>query len=123
MDEREKLRLEAMGRFAEVSQEIRFVAENRRQLYGRVEQVLIEQQYRQQGKAARGLLRRSIEKMTGLSRVQLMRLIACYAATGRVEAPAYRRRFPRRYTRADLKLPRTMNVLEWQNQKLKRRTR
>jgi predicted RNA-binding protein YlxR (DUF448 family) len=55
MDMREKLSLEAMGRFVATSEEIRFEAEDRRQLYGWVEQAPIEQQYRQQGKAARGM--------------------------------------------------------------------
>jgi hypothetical protein len=57
------------------------------------------------GRAARGLVRRYAEKMTGLSRAQLTRLIARYTASGRVQAAAYRRqRFPQRYSRADLEL-------------------
>jgi transposase InsO family protein len=70
-----------------------------------VEQVLAGQQYGQLGKAARGLVRRYIEKMSGLSRAQVTRLIACYTASGRVQATVYRRRrFPQRYTRADIEL-------------------
>ena len=105
MDDAQKLSLEAIGRFVAASEEIRFESENRQQLYSWVERVLIEQQYRQQGKAARGLLRRYIAKMTGLSRAQLTRLIARYTASGRVEATVYRRRrFPERYRRADIEL-------------------
>ena len=105
MDDREKLSLEAISRFVEASQEIRFEAENRPQLYRWIERVLVEQQYPKLGKAARGLVRRYIEKMTGLSRAQLTRLVARYTATGRVEAAAYqRRRFAQRYTRADIEL-------------------
>jgi transposase InsO family protein len=101
----EKLSLEAIGRFVEASQEVRFESENRQQLYGWVERVLVQQEYGQQGKAARGLLRRYVEKMTGLSRAQVTRLVARYAASGRVEATVYRRRrFPQRYTRADIEL-------------------
>jgi transposase InsO family protein len=103
--EAEKLGLEAIGRFVEASEGIRFESENRQQLYGWVERVLSQQAYRQQGRAARGLLRRYIEKMTGLSRAQLTRLIARYAVSGRIEATAYqRRRFPQRYTRSDVEL-------------------
>ena len=51
----EELSLEAMGRFVAASEEVRFEAEDRRQLYGWVEQVLVGQQYAAQGKAARGL--------------------------------------------------------------------
>ena len=49
MDDAEKLSLEAIGRFVEASEEIRFAAENREQLYGWVERVLVGQGYAQQG--------------------------------------------------------------------------
>jgi len=105
MHEAEKLSLESIGLFVEASEQIRFESEDRQQLYGWVELVLVGQEYAQQGKAARGLLRRYIERMTGLSRAQVTRLIARYAATGRVAATVYRRRrFPERYTRADIEL-------------------
>jgi len=73
--------------------------------YAWVERVLLEQQYAGHGKAARGLLRRYIEKMTGLSRAQLSRLIQSYTASGRVRVAQNRRhRFAPRYTRADAEL-------------------
>ena len=54
---------------------------------------------------ARGLLRRYIERITGRSRAQVTRLVACYTATGRVQPTVYqRRRFAERYTRADIEL-------------------
>jgi len=103
--EAEKLSLEAIGRFVEASEELRFTSQDRQQVYGWVEQVLVQQEYTQQGKAARGLVRRYIEKMTGMSRSQVTRLIARYAATGGVRPTVYRRRrFPDRYTRADIEL-------------------
>ncbi len=105
MHEAEKLSLEAIVRFVEASEEIRFAGEGRQQVYGWVERVLVQQQYADQGKAARGLVRRYIEKMSGLSRAQVTRLIARYAATGQVRPTVYRRRrFPDRYTRADIEL-------------------
>ena len=101
----EELSLEAMGRFVAASEEVRFESEDRQQLYGWVERVLVEQQFLQLGKAARGLVRRYIEKMTGLSRAQVTRLIARYAASGRVRVTVYRRRrFTQRYTGADIEL-------------------
>lgn len=94
-----------MCRFVQASAEIRFEGVNRGQIYGWVERLLVQQEYAQQGKAARGLVRRYIEKMTGLSRAQTTRLIARYTATGRVQPAVYRRRrFPVRYTRADIEL-------------------
>ena len=105
MREAEKLSLEAIGRFVAASEELRVEGENRQQVYGWVEQVLVRQEYAQQGKAARGLVRRYVEKMTGMSRAQVTRLIARYTATGQVRPTIYRRRrFPGLYTRADVEL-------------------
>jgi transposase InsO family protein len=101
----EKLSLEGIRRFVAASEEIRFEGANRGQVYGWVECVLVEHEYAQQGKVGRGLLRRYIEKMTGLSRAQVTRLIARYAASGRVQPTVYRRRrFPERFTRVDIEL-------------------
>ena len=101
----EKLSLEQIRGFIVASEELRFESDNRVQRYAWVERVLIEQQYVSQGKVARGLLRRYIEKMTGLSRAQVSRLIASYTASGWVRAAEYRRhRFAPRYTRADIEL-------------------
>jgi transposase InsO family protein len=103
--EAEKLSLEAISRFVEASEEIRFESKIRAQVYGWVERVLIGQKYARQGKAARGLIRRYIEKMTGMSRSQTTRLIGRYTATGQVRPTVYRRRrFPERYTRSDIEL-------------------
>ena len=94
-----------MGRFVEASEDIHFSSANRQQLYGWLERVLVQQEYVLQGKSARGLVRRYIEKMTGLSRAQVTRLIARYTATGGVRPTVYlRRRFPQRFTRADIEL-------------------
>ena len=101
----EKLHLEGIRRFVAASEEIRFESQSRGERYAWVEQVLVGHEYALLGKAARGLVRRYIEKMTGLSRAQVTRLVARYAASGRVEATVYRRwRFPQRYTRADIEL-------------------
>ena len=105
MHEAEKLSLEQIRGFIAASEELRFEGESRSELYHWVERVLIEQQYASQGKVARGLLHRYIEKMTGLSRAQVTRLIASYTASGRVRVVEYRRhRFAPRYTRSDVEL-------------------
>ena len=105
MHEAEKLSLEQIRLLVSASEGLRFASENREQMYGWVESVLIEHGYSQLGKAARGLLRRYLEKMTGLSRAQVTRLIASYTATGQVRMAAYiRHRFQPRYTRADVEL-------------------
>jgi hypothetical protein len=105
MNDAEKLSLEAIGQFVAASEEVRFEAQDRQQVYDWVEQVLVGQQYALLGKVARGLVRRYIEKMTGLSRAHGTRLIARYTASGRVEVTVYRRRrFAQLYTRADIEL-------------------
>ena len=110
MYEAEKLSLDQIEAFLNASAEIRFEGENREQVYGWVEQVLRQQLYQKQGRKARGLLRRYVEKMTGLSRAQVTRLIARYQANGELQPAAYRRhRFPQRYTRADIELLATVD--------------
>ncbi len=105
MHQAENLSPAAIGRFVAASEEIRFEGQNRHQVYVWLEQLLLQQEYCQQGKAARGLIRRYIEKMTGMSRAQVTRLIGRYAASGRVQPTVYRRRrFPERYTRAGIEL-------------------
>ena len=91
MHEAEKLNLEQIEAFLKASEAIRFEGENRQQVYGWVEQVLRQQQYQKQGRAARGLLRRYLGKMTGRSRAQVTRLIARYRANGELQPSPYRR--------------------------------
>ena len=67
MNHAEKLSLEAIGRFVEASEEVQFEAEDRQQLCGWGERVLVEQEYAQQGKAARGLLRPGAPSIAPLS--------------------------------------------------------
>jgi transposase len=108
--EAEKLSLDQIEAFLNASKEIRFEGENRPQVYGWVEQVLRQKHYPKQGRKARGLLRRYVEKMTGLSRAQVTRLIARYQANGELQPAPYRRhRFPQRYTRADIELLATVD--------------
>jgi len=105
VQEAEKLSLEEIRRLLEASEGIRFAGVKRAQVYSWIELVLCEQEYARQSKASRGLLRRYIEKMTGMSRAQVTRLIGRYMANGRVGARAYRRhRFAARYTMDDVEL-------------------
>jgi hypothetical protein len=90
----EKLSLEEIGRFVEASEGLRFEGEGREQVYGWIERVLCQQEYAGQGKGARGLLRRYIEKMTGMSRAQVTRLLARYRAGGGDELSAASVLFP-----------------------------
>jgi hypothetical protein len=103
--ETEKLSLQQIEKFLAAAKEVRFEASERKEVYGWIERLLCQQEYVRQGPRARGLLRRYIGKMTGLSRAQLTRLVGCYVATGQVRMKSSRRhRFPQRYTRADIEL-------------------
>lgn len=101
----EKLSLDQIRAFLEASDEVGFEGGKREEVYGWVEQTLRSQQYRELKRNARGLVRRYLEKMTGLSRAQITRLITMYLKGEAVQPKAYRRhRFPQRYTRADIDL-------------------
>jgi transposase InsO family protein len=103
--ETEKLSLQQIEKFLAAAKEVRFEASERKQVYGWIERLLCQQEYTRQGRRARGLLRRYIGKMTGLSRAQLTRLVGRYVATGQVRMNGSRgHRFPQRYTPADIEL-------------------
>jgi transposase InsO family protein len=105
MDDSEAGSLEQIEAFLAGSGEVRFAGQRREEVYGWVEQTLVRQQYASLDKPGKGLVRRYIARMTGLSRAQLTRLITAYGKTGRVKAVAYRRtKFATRYTRADVNL-------------------
>ncbi|HVI78424.1 MAG TPA: hypothetical protein VM715_09695 [Candidatus Acidoferrum sp.] len=101
----EKLSLEQIRAFLQASEEVQFEGGEREEIYGWISRTLQLHGYRQQPRANRGLLRRYLEKLTGLSRAQVTRLIRRYLASGEVKAANYRRhRFAQRYTRADVEL-------------------
>jgi transposase InsO family protein len=103
--EAEQLDLDQIQAFLKASAGIRFEGKTREQIYTWVEKVLVHHQYQQQGRRVRGLLRRYVEKMTGLSRAQVTRLIQRYQKSGKVQVTVYQRhRFPQRYTASDVEL-------------------
>ncbi len=83
MQDGEKLNLEQIREFLEASQDWQFEAKGRPQIYAWVTSVLRQHRYGQQGRAEKGLLRRYLLKMSGMSRAQMTRLIAQYGAEGR----------------------------------------
>jgi len=106
----EKLSLDKIRELMAASEELRFTGHSRKDIYEWVETTMREHGYRKQSREGKGLLRSYIAKMTGLSRAQVTRLIAQYAATGEVKPAVYRRhRFPARYTRRDAELLATVD--------------
>ncbi len=97
--------MEQIRTFLEASDELDFEAADRGEIYEWVERTLCQQEYWKQNRASKGLLRRYVSKMTGLSRAQVTRLLTQYAETGRVREKSYRRnRFASRYRRDDVEL-------------------
>jgi len=105
MQSGEGLSLEQIRAFLQASEPVRFEGRNREEVYGWVNQALRHQDYERLDRGGRGLVRRYVEKMTGLSRAQVTRLIGQYLDGEEVKPKRYRRRrFPTRYTRADIEL-------------------
>src|SRR5260370_8839920 len=92
------------------STEVDFKARNKEEIYDWVNQTLQQLHYRKLKRSARGLVRRYLAKMTGLSRAQATRLLGLYLRGEKVTPKPYRRyRFPRRYTPADAVLLATVD--------------
>ena len=105
MEDTGKLSLEEIRAFLEASGDLRFEGEERREVYEWVNQLLRQQDYVRLQRPGKGLVRRYVAKMTGLSRAQVTRLIGCYRQGRAVEPRPYRRhQFPHRYTPADIEL-------------------
>jgi transposase InsO family protein len=106
----EGMSLEQIQAFLESSDEVEFKAGNKEDLYEWVNQALQQLNYRKLKRSGRGLVRRYIAKMTGLSRAQATRLLGMYLRGEKVQPKPYRRsRFAERYTRADAELLATVD--------------
>lgn len=84
---------------------VSFQAENKPEMYAWIETMLREQRYLKLQKKPRGIVRRYIQKMTGLKKSQVANLIVRFKTTTRVSLPKYQRNsFPRTYTITDVAL-------------------
>ena len=70
MDDTKWLSLERIRAFLAGAEPVEFAAQGRAETYGWVERLLVHYGYARQGKADKGLLRRYVGKMTGLSRAR-----------------------------------------------------
>jgi hypothetical protein len=75
MERSEELSLEQIRAFLEGSEEVSFQAQNRQEVYSWVNWILRQQNYGELKRSGKGLVRRYLAKMTGLSRAQVTRLI------------------------------------------------
>ena len=108
----EKMSLEQIRAFLEATDGVGFAGCHREEVYSWVNQTLRQQGYQDLKRCGRGLLRRYLEKMTGLSRAQTTRLITLYMEGEAVQPKPYRHhRFPQRYTREDVDLLAAVDIL------------
>lgn len=105
MQNAERLSPEQIREFLKSSEAIEFAGQNRGEVYAWVQRVLVGQEYAMQGRKQRGAIRAFLSKVTGLSLVQVTRLIRQYRREGVVQEAAYRRRrFPVKYRRSEIAL-------------------
>jgi transposase InsO family protein len=105
MQELERMTLEEMREFVQSNRKLRFEAEDREALYGLVERVLKNQRYSKLNKSGRGIVRRFLVRVSGLSRAQTARLIGQWMTHRQVRSQEpVRRCFPTRYTVEDILL-------------------
>ena len=105
MQHAERLTLAEMREFLSASNNLSFAGTGRQQIYGLVAGVLRAQKYLGLSRKDKGIVRRYLVKISGLSVAQITRLIARWRERGVIEPQASRRhRFPHRYTPADIKL-------------------
>ncbi len=77
--------LEQVRAFVEGSEPVDFAGAGREGIYALVRRTLVRLDYHRLGKPEKGLVRRYLAKVTGLSRAQLTRLIGRHRRTGRIE--------------------------------------
>lgn len=103
MNNLERLTLPEMEEFVTSSRRVKVAVPEKRPVYPFIERVLKTQQYRWLSKGQKGIVKRFLAKVTGLSRAQLTRLIQRWMETRRVvRKPGRRPSFHRRYTAADI---------------------
>src|ERR1022692_4433167 len=80
----ERLSLAEMQEFVQGSRKLTLSLEGQAAIYGFIEALLKAQQYRRLSRGQRGVVRRFLTKVSGLSRAQITRLIAAWMRTRQV---------------------------------------
>jgi hypothetical protein len=105
MQDAERLTLAEMEEFLAASSNLSFASAGRKQIYGLLGGALGSQKYLELSKKDKGIVRRYLVKISGLSVAQITRLITRWRECGVIGVQASRRhRFSHRYTPADIEL-------------------
>lgn len=94
--------IDELNAFLASSDVFTFKGNSREEIYAWIERTLRGYSYRSRPRLEKGLLRRYMRKITGISNSQLTRLIAQFRRSGQVCIQPYQRHsFPTKYTRED----------------------
>jgi len=94
--------IDELEAFLASSEVFTFKGTSRGEIYAWIEHTLRSYNYRSRLRVEKGVLRRYMRKMTGISRSQLTRLITQFRRSGHVRLKPYQRHsFPIKYTRED----------------------
>jgi transposase InsO family protein len=105
MDDSKIKTIQDVQRFLRGANGVGFKGASRQAKYAWLEHVIKRFGYHRQNKSAKGLLRRYMQQVSGLSRPQLTRLISRHLRYGKLKAKTYtRHRFAPSYTRRDHEL-------------------
>lgn len=105
MDDTQITTLEQVEQVLRNSQAIAFKGAAREQIYRWIEAVLKRFDYFELNRKGKGLVKTYIQRLSGLSRAQLTRLVLKCLLEGAIRpARAHRNRFPAKYTNADKQL-------------------
>jgi len=104
MEGSHRLNVEQMSGFLAASGELEIEVSDAKEARKIVAEVLAAQRYGRLPKAAKGIVRRYLMRVTGYGRAQVTRLIGEYRSKGELRPKASRRSFPTRYTRSDIEL-------------------
>jgi len=95
--------IQEMKQMLDGTMSVSFQAISKAEMYEWIETTLRGSRYLKLSKKQRAIVRRYIQKMTGLKRARLTRLIKQFKATTRVQIKTYQRhQFSRTYTSADI---------------------
>ena len=105
--------LDQVREFLDGSEQVDLQPQTRADSYAFVAKTVRRFDYALRGKADKGLLRRFLAKVAGLSRAQITRLLQQHRTTGEIadRRDTPRRPFPRRYSNADIGLLAELDVL------------
>jgi len=108
--------IDELKAFLASSEVFTFKGTSREEIYAWIEHTLRSYNYRSRPRSEKGVLRRYMRKMTGISRSQLTRLITQFRRSGHVRLKPYQRHsFPTKYTREDQLL---LSELDSDNERL-----